>query len=521
MKKVDCLYRVSTKGQVIKDDIPMQKQECRRFAADNGWMINQEFYEKGVSGFKVSSENRDAIQDIKAAATRKEFDVLLVFMFDRLGRRDDETPFVVEWFAKQGIEVWSTKEGQQRFDTHVDKLMNYIRFWQASGESIKTSIRIKTRMEQLIGQGLYTGGMAPFGYKLVKKGRLNKKGIELYDIEIEETEAATVRWMFEKTVKEGYGSFRIANLLNKQGIHTHNDSKFQSNTVNRIMRNQLYSGYMVTKSAHSDLIPSLQIVDKDLFDHAQFIVDQRISSFNTERRIALNTKGKTLFSGNIFCAHCGSRLVVTTYKDHYTRKDGSEYHICELKYVCYHKTRKLNDCDGQTSYIAERVDQAAIAVLSDLFKRLKESPRDKALERKYKNQLSSFHAQKQKRTVELEKLQKELNTLKREIPKALMGESRFSADLLSEMVDSTQAKIEQASTEMIALENEINDKQTSMDKIGYYYSQFISWANEFEHASNEQRKMIAGQLIHEIKVGRGYVIDIEFDMNYQQFCQGL
>ena len=51
--------------------------------------------------------------------------------------------------AQAGIEVWSAMEGQQRFDTHVDKLLNYIRYWQASGESIKTSIRVKTRMEQL------------------------------------------------------------------------------------------------------------------------------------------------------------------------------------------------------------------------------------------------------------------------------------------------------------------------------------------------------------------------------------
>ena len=74
-----------------------------------------------------------------------KFDILLVFMFDRLGRRDDETPFIVEWFTKQGIEVWSVNEGQQRFDTHVDKLMNYIRYWQASGESLKTSVRTRTR----------------------------------------------------------------------------------------------------------------------------------------------------------------------------------------------------------------------------------------------------------------------------------------------------------------------------------------------------------------------------------------
>ena len=86
----------------------------------------------------TKSNARDAIIEIKKKAINKEFDVLLVFMFDRLGRREDETPFMVQWFVQQGIEVWSTREGEQRFDTHVDKLLNYIRFWQASGEPKKT-----------------------------------------------------------------------------------------------------------------------------------------------------------------------------------------------------------------------------------------------------------------------------------------------------------------------------------------------------------------------------------------------
>ena len=108
--RVYVLYRVSTKKQVDKqkDDIPMQRIACHQFAKDKGWVIVKEFYEKGVSGFKVSANDRDAIQDLKESAVKKEFDVLLVYMFDRIGRIDSETPFVVEWFIKQGIQVWST-----------------------------------------------------------------------------------------------------------------------------------------------------------------------------------------------------------------------------------------------------------------------------------------------------------------------------------------------------------------------------------------------------------------------------
>ena len=79
MKRVYCLYRVSTKGQVDKDDIPMQKTSCREFAERNGWTILKEFQEKGVSGFKVSASDRDAIEDLKAAAEKVGVRPILVW----------------------------------------------------------------------------------------------------------------------------------------------------------------------------------------------------------------------------------------------------------------------------------------------------------------------------------------------------------------------------------------------------------------------------------------------------------
>ena len=91
-----------------KDDIPMQRQYCREFIERNPeWVLTNELYEKGISGFKVSAKERDAIQEMQRDAVQGKFEILLVYMFDRLGRKDDETPFVVEWFVQNGIEVWS------------------------------------------------------------------------------------------------------------------------------------------------------------------------------------------------------------------------------------------------------------------------------------------------------------------------------------------------------------------------------------------------------------------------------
>ena len=189
--RVYCLYRVSTGKQVDYDDkcqadIPMQRKACHRFAEEKGWTIVHEEQEDGVSGHKVRAENRDKLQIIKEHARQGKFDILLVFMFDRIGRIADETPFVVEWFAKNGIRVWSTQEGEQRFDNHTDKLTNYIRFWQADGESEKTSIRTRTALGQLVESGGFKGGVAPYGYDLVKSGQLNKRKHELFNLAVKD-----------------------------------------------------------------------------------------------------------------------------------------------------------------------------------------------------------------------------------------------------------------------------------------------------------------------------------------------
>ncbi len=89
MKRVYCLYRVSTKGQVDHNDIPMQRIECRKFAEQQGWTIVREEAELGVSGYKVSAKKRDKlqlmlVQQITAEAENQEqIAVKLGEYFDR------------------------------------------------------------------------------------------------------------------------------------------------------------------------------------------------------------------------------------------------------------------------------------------------------------------------------------------------------------------------------------------------------------------------------------------------------
>lgn len=520
MNRVYTLYRVSTKQQVdkAKDDIPMQREACHEFAEKMGWTIGKEFLEKGISGFKVSASNRDAIQDLKAAALNKEFDILLVFMFDRIGRIDDETPFIVEWFVKQGIRVWSVQEGEQRFESHVDKLMNYIRFWQASGESEKTSMRIKTRMQQLKAEGCYTGGQVPYGYQLTDTGRVNKRGRPVHDLAIDPVQADWIREIFSLTIHEGYGSFRCAEYLNNKGIRTHSGTKFQCNTIIRILKNRIYIGYM-SNNEDAPKLKELQMIDDHTFEQVQNILAQRAVTNDVKREVARNTKTRLLLSGIMYCGHCGGALSTMNHNEKHTRKDGTVVTKSEPRYVCYHKNRKLCNCDGQTAYLVRKVDTVVLEVVNEMFRHIKESPDEAVLKKNFDKDMRSCKAKKTKFNLELSKQKKQLDKLEDEVAASLVGESAYSPEILGRSIKKVEEKITELNEALKTLDDEMTDRKRSMENVKPMYDTFKGWAEEFnENISMERKKMIVSQLLSRIEVYKGYDIRIELNMDYKQFC---
>lgn len=521
MKRVYCLYRVSTKGQVDHDDIPMQRIECRKFAEEKGWTIVREEAELGVSGYKLSAEQRDKLQIIKADAEQGKFDILLVFMFDRLGRRQDETPFVVEWFVKHNIEVWSTREGQQKFDDHVDYLLNYIRFWQASGESGKTSTRIKTRLQQLVEQGVYAGGKVQYGYRLVNKGRTNKKGNPVKDKEIDPEEMLIVQEVHRRALYEGIGTYTMAEELNARGLRTHEGAPFQANTIRRMLLDPEYMGYLITADAKSPHIPELEIIDEDTKMRAIKLVQERQYKNTEKRRVSLSSRGNSMLGGNLFCACCGKRLCSVIKTERYKRADGTVVTKSVPRYICYHATRHLNDCTGQQTYQAERVDTAVAEVARMIFRTIKDTPREASISLQMQNKVKQFGAAKKDAVSKMEKTKRELDALTEEISKCLLGESRFSEEVLGQMIEKKKSELVAAQKSVKELTMQAENQDAIAAKAGTYFDQFTSWADEFDAAPMERKRMILSELFSRVELDRNYQIRIQVELNYQQFLEGI
>ena len=522
--RVLCLYRVSTDKQLYHNDkneadIPMQRIRCRNFSEQQGWTIVCELQEEGVSGHKVRAENRDRIQMIKEYAIQKKFDILLVFMFDRIGRIADETPFVVEWFVRNGIRVWSTQEGEQRFETHTDKLTNYIRFWQADGESEKTSIRTSNSMAILTEQGCFTGGLCPYGYRFVKTGRTNKRKQEVNDLAICEAEAYVVRLMFRLAREEGYGAQRIANYLNAKGIKNRSGKNWHPSTIHGVLKNILYTGILRSGKSRSEVLESIRIIDDGTFQVVQKMLTARSRANEKYRSVPLNTRGMALLSGNIFCGHCGARLCITTSGKGRPKADGTD--TVRVRYVCQTKTRTHGDCDGQTGYTVSKLDGIIDSIVRNIFSRVKNIGREDVLNACYYHETSSKRSFVQGLHREVDKVDSELQKLKAEIVKALTGQSAFTPELLSSAIKEQESKCAELRGTLSMAEMELKSSEAQMEKLGQKYETLLAWSAAYENASMSAKKIIVSQMIERVDVYRDYHLKLKLNISVEQFLVSL
>lgn len=525
-ERVDCLYRVSTTKQVDHDeqnqaDIPVQRKACREFAAKMGWTIVHEEQENGVSGYKVSANDRDKLQLLKERAEQGKFDILLVFMFDRLGRKSDETPFVVEWFVKHGIRVWSVNEGEQRFESHTDRLTNYIRYWQADGESQKTSIRTKTALGQMVQEGRFRGGSAPYGYRLAPSGIFNKRKHEVYKLEIDEDEARVVRMMFNLCVGSGYGRCKIANLISSQGIQTRTGGNWHEATVGHILHNITYMGVLRSGESQSEVFPELQIIDPTTFELAQKLMMERVNEFNEQRTLPRNTSGQSILSGNVFCGHCGGRLTLTTNGTVRKNADGVQVARRRIRYVCYNKTRHRAECSGQTGYTMHILDGMVTEVLHQIFDRMKAVREDEIVSRTQMNVTADVKNQLTAAKREFAKATKEYEAVKSKLMAVIRGESSLPESLISEMAEDAKRQMMAASEKVSALNAEVEQSNSRTDEIRRDYRNIMKWSEIFDSSDMAVKKMIAGYLIKKISVYSDYRLHIEFNINFAQFELGL
>lgn len=490
MKRVGCLYRVSTYKQTYQNDIPVQREACLKFInKKEDWKFEKEYIELGVSGYKTNTDKRDALQYIKQDVIDKKIDVFLVFMFDRIGRQEKETPLVVKWLIEQGIEVWSVNEGQRTIKNRDDILINYITYWQAEGESIKTSLRSTERRIQLTKEGVYMGYYPPYGYKLVDSDEITKIGKIRKKLEIYPDEAKIIKKIFYLFLDKEYGTNKIAIFLNCNNIERRKKGiKWNDQAILEIIRNPIYKGYVsfmkrtrrkdiysrnkrnkwiLADKANNDII----IIEENDWDKANSILDAR--SRNGKRVIRL-------LSGLTRCGYCNS---------HITPKGKGKY-----VYMYCKEKQNTGYCEYTGNYRADKLEN----IVSDEIKKYLLTFKKVNLKQMIKNNNNKINRRKEKLNQinrEIIVSENRLQELKHNIINALMENNEDKKIKINQDIKCLVNKLKDLNNNKEIITNEILKFNEDIDKV----KDFIpNWINEFDEATLEDRRIIVNKIIDKI-----------------------
>ena len=312
--------RVSTDEQ-SKDGygLAYQEEKNRAFIASQDYILNEShvYRDEGYSG-TLPVEERPGLKSLMEAASRKEFDVVLVYRLDRLFRKIILLLSTVEKLSEYEVGFRSITEP---FDTSS----HFGRYILASLGALAELERdvIKERMTSGRIMAAKTGkwvlGQVPYGYKLDKKiGRLK----------IIPEEAQWVRKFFDWLVNERMGLQTITKRVNDLGVPTASSAKHRKSNrpvatywhkrvINRIVTNETYGGtfyfrkYEKKKKLRPEEewvpIPVPPIVAPEMIELAKAQL-QRNREFSARR-----SKNLYLYGKLVYCGSCGLKLVAGAY----------------------------------------------------------------------------------------------------------------------------------------------------------------------------------------------------------------
>lgn len=525
-KRMVLLLRNSSKKQAekkinddgkIEYDIPLQRNILTPWAERLGYVIVKELVEGGVSGFKVSAAKRDAVIELKEMANRGEFDVLGIYMSDRLGRIADETPLIVSYLNARGIKVLSYTDGEISSKTHDEKLMTYIRYWQAEGESIKTSKRIKDAHGEAVEKGRWRGGNPPYGYRTVSKGTLNGKGRPIFDVEIDPEAAEVVRTIF-RLYREHYAFKGIAKYLNDNEIPTTTGALWSWSQIEDILHNKLYIGiYELGKKAKkvraiSPIMPHLVIISEEEFYEVQELIKKNTKAPNRGRP---TIRGASLLSGLLYC-ECGRKYTSQSYRHLNKRKDGTTW-LYELHtYRCgAYRTPKVGQC-YKLPIKAEILDNLVVRDAKNFmttadFEKLLHSNDDSVHEKEV-----ILSEQLKRLSKEKTQLEKELHKLRDEVCKVIMGESQWSQSVLSQLIETKEQELSDIVKKQEDIESKLKELAAYLAERRANLSELNNWAERFDIQDTPAKKAMLINAIDCITV-----FDDKITVKYKFKCDYL
>ena len=305
------------------------------------------------------------------------------------------------------------------------------------------------------------------------------------------------------------------------GIKTRKGQNWHDASVGKVLHNPLYKGILKSGETYAGPFEELQIIQPEMFDLAQKLMLERSMESKDKRTMPLNTTGQSLLSGNIFCGHCGGRLVLTTNGTVTHYADGTSVPRKRIRYVCYNKTRRRQECNGQTGYTMHILDGMVADILHQTFDKMKGASQEMIVGSAFQKKMALIRADLHRAKSENAKANKEYDSLKAELLKAVQGKSEMPREILSEVMQEVRQRILDTSERIIALTMELEEGNARVEEMQKEFERIISWSEIFDESDVATKKMICGYIIKKVTVSRDYQLKVEFNITVEQFLNGI
>lgn len=394
------LTRVSTPKQEEGYGHPAQEQECRKKLIEPLALNVIDIVRSAHSGLEIIEQ--EVLAEILRRAKHQEFDLLIIDVLDRLGRKGLERELWRMQLRATGVHMLTTDPADHADDDtltgeliriigghEAEKELNNIRRRTMNGRRAKAEGRLKDGTvgpRKVIGQGERI-----YGYNFVFDENGKKINYELnYTIihkdqyGVEWTEVKVITVIFEMAA-DGVTLLNIALYLNERGIPSPwarlpralkqkrvKDPIWQKSELSRMLHQSDYWGerhelktralpkvpgkkhrqLQRTPEAEQVIVPVPAIVTKELAEKAHKRLEQnsRLAGRNNH-----NPEDALLRAGYAKCGYCGARMTAGRDRRR-AAKNGLGYYV---HYQCGGRDR-IGKCKG-CRIPAHTIDDAAWA----------------------------------------------------------------------------------------------------------------------------------------------------------------
>lgn len=441
-------------------------------------------------GYSGKSTNRPEFLRLQKDIRKGKVRVLLFSELSRISRNLKDFLEISETWRTHEVQWVSLREAFDTTTMHGKLILNILMsLYQFERE--QTAYRTKTNMTSRAEQGLWNGGVTPYGYETSKTAR---GGLAIVD-----DEAKGVREIFDLYLELG-SCLEVSKVMNSRGFRNKKGKPLNTCMVEHSLHNAVYVGLKpvnlsnrhlspeekekLPADQHYRLVPAqwMPIVDQATFDR----VAERFEAGRGRNLTQKNRVHDFVLTGIATCADCGQLL------------EGSTAH--SSKYLYYrHPSGTLKETCARGAWSAVVVEEGVFKRLEryvekpEIFGKVVDNANAAILD-----ELPSKRSQLEDATKKAARLEGEISTLGERLATL---PTNMDPSFIYASVTKKQTELEEVRSNVRRLEAEVRDIEGRRLTPSGFIDVFGKLLVAYEHLNPFEKKQALAAVFDAVELG--------------------